>query len=840
MFPLPPFPPYPPYPPGSPFPRIPLPGRLGKLGKLGGAAAVLAYGAWKLWQERKAKKERDMSAKGRQPAQGPGASRMSGRTFEPRSAPVSDEPYPFGSMESAGGERISLKSVAISGRVEGLLFSSTIRQEYVNETDKALEIIYTFPLGWGTALLGLEATIGETRLTGEVVKKADAEQKYEEAVAEGDAAIMVQQSAPGLYTANLGNIKAGEKVVVAIHCARLLRYEQGQVRLCIPTVIGERYGDPHCPGGLAPHESASVDARARYPFALELEIIGDMAQGDVTCPSHRVNTQSRENGVAVSLEPGATLDRDFILLMRGLKARSHALAVPDGDAFMVAASFAPELPQEGVAPIGLKILVDCSGSMSGSSIAEARQGLNTLLSQLGPDDRVSYSRFGTEVEHLTRRLMPCNADALRELGRAIAATEADMGGTEMENALRSACEDIAADGGQEVPPLVLLITDGDVWGVESIIAAAKKSGHRIFAIGVGCAPGESLLREMAEQTGGACEFVSPRENVAEAIVRMFHRMRGALARNIRIDWGQEAQWQSALPRCLYDGETVHAFALLKGEPATGPVLSWEQDGPTEKAVCGRVEIARDATDLLRLGRRCQMAESASDEEKLALALKYQLVSELTSLILVHEREEADKERGLPAIQQVPQMPAWGHGCNRAFMSCNLMGVGFVGEIPSFLRGMSGGSREFAVSTSGSDKVVATGNEVSSLWLFTQMGIDELGPGVFSTKKQLLEYVLLCWHRELLTLTSMREFMDRLFAAEKGEALRTYFELLDDNSILEPEQNMAVFLQWAFARLNPGQTLDRHSLRIIAATMKDGDETMAGMLPEILDGWYARS
>lgn len=815
MFPIPPFPPYP------PCPRFPLPG---KMGKLAGVAAVLGYGAWKLWKERKARKAADTSAKVRAPAQGPARSQGKAAPHQPGAAHTFDEPYPFGAMEAAGGERISLRSVSISGQVEGLLFSSTIRQEYVNDTDKALEIIYTFPLGWGTALLGLEATIGETRLTGEVVKKTDAEEKYEEAVSAGDAAIMVQQSAPGLFTANLGNIRAGEKVTVELHCARLLRFEQGRVRLCIPTVIGERYGDPHGPGALAAHESARVDARARYPFALELTLVGDMAHDDVTSPSHGIQMRPVERGLCVSLEPGAALDRDFILLMRGLEARSHALGVPDEEGFMVAASFAPELPQKTVAPVGLKILVDCSGSMTGSSMAEARQGLNKVMALLGPGDQVAYSRFGTEVEHLTRRLLPCTQETLRRLGRAIAATEADMGGTEMEGALRSTCEDIAAESSREVPPLVLLITDGDVWGVESIVATAKRSGHRIFAIGVGCAPAESLLRDMAEQTGGACEFVSPRENVAEAIVRMFQRMRGALARDIRIDWGQETLWQSAVPKCLYDGETVHAFALLKGAPASGPVLSWEQDGTTESAACGRVEIARDATDLLRLGRRCQLEESAADEEKLALALKYQLVSERTSLILVHERGEADKVRGLPAIQQVPQMPAWGHGCTGGVMSGFFAGNSFV----------------CAHSFMPSPNVVATGNEVSSLWVFTQMRPDELGPGGFSTWKQLLEYVLLFWHRELLSLTSMREFMDRLFASEKGEALRTYFELLDDNSILEPEQNVAVFLQWAFARLNPGQTLDRHSLRLIRDTLKDGDETMAEMLPEILDGWYAKA
>lgn len=813
--------------PYPPYPRIPLPTKIGGLLKIAGAAAIVGYGAWKKWKERKAKKEAEMAAKEQQPEESGVSSARQGPIhpspiFTPpyvdasRRAPhrkgssIFDEPYPFGHMESDSRESISLKSVSIFGEVEGLLFSSTIRQEYKNDTDKALEIIYTFPLGWGTSLLGLQATIGEKRLTGEVVKTSEAEEKYEKAVEDGDSAIMVQQSAQGLYTANLGNIKAGETVVVEIHCARLLRFEQGQVRLCIPTVIGERYGDPHCAGGLAPHESAKVDAGAHYPFTLELTIKGDMAKSAVSCPSHPANIKTLEGGLCVSLEAGAALDRDFILLLRDISGTSHALCVPDGDMCMVAASFAPEMPQKIVSPLGLKILVDCSGSMSGSSIAEAQKGLGKVLSLLRPEDQIAYSRFGSEVEHLTRSLLPCTPENIEKLSKAIDATSADMGGTEMEAALRSTFQDIAGDAKNEVPPLVLLITDGDVWEVENIIATARASGHRIFAIGVGYAPAESLLRDMAVQTGGACEFVSPQENMAEAIVRMFHRMRGAIAQNIRIDWGQEPVWQSSLPHYIYDGETVHAFALLKGQSSSAYAMSWEVDGETRSAVCERLETS-ESQDLLRLGRMRQMEESESDEEKLNLALKYQLVSELTSLILVYERPEDDKLDGLPSIQQVPQMRAYGHGCSSRVTFCD--------EIDCLLGGMP--------SLVGD----------SQLYL-TRVSMDELGNGIFSTKKELLEYILLFWHRHYLSVASMKEFMDRLFTSEKGEAIREFFALVDDDSSLESVQNMAVFLQWAFAKLNPGRTLDRHSMRIITATMKNADTTWAEMMPEIFDEWFA--
>lgn len=797
------------------YDRSPLPIKVGGWAAIAGAAAILGYGAWRMWKKYTDKKEKEGNSF---PTAGPvypnwpfaqtptPAGNAPGKVRHPSS--IFDEPYPFGSMKSGSTENISLKSVSISGEVEGLLFSSTIRQEYKNDTDKALEIIYTFPVGWDTSLLGLEATIGEKRLSGEVVKKSDAEERYEEAVADGDSAIMVQQSSRGLYTANLGNIKAGESVVVEIHCARLLRFEQGQVRLCIPTVIGERYGNPYGPGGLATHESASVDAKARYPFALELTVKGNMAKSAVSCPSHPANIRMMEDGLHVSLEAGAVLDRDFILLMRDMAGTSHALCVEDEDAYMVAASFAPEIPQNTVSPLGLKILVDCSGSMSGSSIAEAQKGLNKVISLLTPEDQVAYSRFGSEVQHLTRSLIPCNPEGIQRLTAAIAATDADMGGTEMERALSSTFQDIAGDTKNEVPPVVLLITDGDVWDVKNIIATAKASGHRIFAIGVGYAPAESLLRDMAEQTGGACEFVSPQENMAEVIVRMFHRMRGAIARNIRIEWGQEPVWQSSLPKYLYDGETVHAFALLKGQSPSAPCLSWDMDGKTQSAACERVETTA-SNDLLRLGRMRQMEEGASDEAKLALALKYQLVCGLTSLILVYERPEGDKLEGLPGIQQVPQMPAYEHGCSRLhFAMSSLTGP------TSFLAKECCCTMDFMPSESECE--------------------------VFSTKKELLEYVLLFWRGHVLSVSSMKGFMDKLFNSEKGEAVKDFIEFIKGKSTLDLIQIMGIFLQWAFAKLNPGQTFDRHSMRLINAAMKNGDGVMVEKMPEMFDEWYANS
>ena len=62
------------------------------------------------------------------------------------------------------------------------------------------------------------------------------------------------------------------------------------------------------------------------------------------------------------------------------------------------------------------------------------------------------------------------------------------------------------------------MTDGEVSDWETVVDEAKKSGHRIFTVGVGSAVSEAFVRELAAGTGGVCELVSPREGMAYVVV----------------------------------------------------------------------------------------------------------------------------------------------------------------------------------------------------------------------------------------------------------------------------------------------------------------------------------
>lgn len=623
---------------------------------------------------------------------------------------MNDEKNAFAlASRDAGAPSPVLTGVKAEGRLDGVLFELALRQTYRNTSERVLEVVYTFPLPHRAVLLGFAAELNGERKVGTIVAKPEAERQYEEALAEGDAPVMLEALEGGLHTANIGNLRPGDEIVLEARFAQLLVFEQGRLRLAIPTTIAPRYGSAEL-GGLQPQQVPPASVAAEYPLALSVLVAGSLAEATVECPTHRFTRAAAEGCIRLDLDRGAWLDRDVVILVQPGETRP-SLVIQCADAVSKAAPLVLMAAlQPPVTPprdqIAVKLLVDCSGSMGGDSITSARAALRGVLSGLTERDRVSLSRFGSEVEHV---LAPaeCSPRTLRHLAPLVDAIEADLGGTEMEQALRSVFE-LPADTSHRGAD-VLLITDGEVWQVEEMIAAAKSSGHRVFAIGVGTSPAEGVLRSLAEATGGACEFATPGEALQAAARRMLGRIRQQPWRNVRIDWGGETAWQSAVPTAVFGGDTVIAFAgAAAGAQASAVrLLATDALGATTELARGEADAPCPGDSLPRIAASRRMT-GAEDRDSLKLAIDYQLMSRLTNCVLVHRRAEADKATEQAELHRVGSMLAAGWGATSTVMGSASMDSAALGT-PSVWRSprRSADSRiRFSVDSAGDFEIPA--------------------------------------------------------------------------------------------------------------------------------------
>ncbi len=596
-------------------------------------------------------------------------------------------------METAQGE-VVLEEVGADAEIDDLMAVVSVSQRYRNPGVNHVEAVYTFPLPLGAVLLQFEVQLGDRRLAGTVIAKSAAEERYEDAIAEGDAAVRLEQSQPGLYTANVGNLGPGETATVRFRFGLLLRWNGETVRLMMPTTIAPRYGSPTGAGGLAPHHAPEFTFDAERSFRLQVAVRGVLQGARWSSPSHDLAVTPQPDRTVVEIARPAAMDRDVVLEAVAVPAGNaraaaggKALLARDGGDWVVLASFRPELAGLSEAPRrNLKLVVDCSGSMSGDSIAQVRIAGERILDSLRPGDLFDIIAFGNTQFALFARETVATPENIADARRFVRRLDANMGGTEIGAALRVAYELVGERGTTGEPGMdrdLLLITDGEVWDTKRPVAEARRSGHRIFTVGVGSAVAEAFVRELAAATGGACELVAPREDMAERIHRHFQRILAPPARAARVVWPAAAQW--TLPNPLpppYPGDTMHLFGSFAERPcgpvalelelADGRTITQRMEVSPEPAAAGAVAEERPGaarSDLARLAAAQRLPSIKAKGAATDLAVRYQLLSKWTDYLVVHVRAEGDKADDLPALVKVPQVQAAGwHGTGTVHFS----------------------------------------------------------------------------------------------------------------------------------------------------------------------------
>lgn len=567
-------------------------------------------------------------------------------------------------LEPVGQARVALVSVDIQASLRGLLSDVAVTHVYRNLEDVNIEAVYTFPLPLDSVLLDLSLELNGKTLRGVVQPKSDAEERYEDAIVDGDSAILLQQVEPGVFTLNVGNILPNEQAVVRFRYGQLHRWQGSDLRFHLPTTVAPRYGDPAL-SDMAPHQIPEYALTAHHGFSLSLQIEGELGQADFECPSHPVAVSQEYGMRKIALSGGSALmDRDFVVVFKEPEGQGiEGQWVQDGEGYVALASFHPSFSNEDASPRCVKLVIDCSGSMGGDSIAQARIALHEILSLLKPCDYFNLTRFGSSHRMLFPEAAIASTENVQAAAGFVAEMDADMGGTEISSALNAT---FRAGGVERLPSDVLLITDGEVWGFESIVDEAKKSGHRIFTVGVGSAVSEAFVRGVAEATGGACELVSPREDMAQRIIRHFQRIDQPMATSVEFIWPSQITRQNPERfMSLYSGDTLHVLGWSDYRPAGEVVLkvglASGQEFTQRVYLTRKPTIEGEPIDCLARIAAFQRLSTMGVKEATDIALEYNLVTKDTSYVLVYERDEDEKSDEVPAVRKVPQVLAAGWG-----------------------------------------------------------------------------------------------------------------------------------------------------------------------------------
>ncbi len=584
--------------------------------------------------------------------------------------------------------------------ISGLVARVSVRQEFRNAGGEWAEGIYVFPLPDAAAVDRMRLHIGDRFIEGEIREKDQARKEYESARNEGRKASLVEQQRPNLFTTSVANIAPGERVVVEIEYLQELRYDNGTFSIRFPMTLTPRY----IPGAPLPDRKGS----GWSPDTLQVDDASLVTPPQVSvAPDHRVSLQARidagmpleiiasryhpvdvsaghQGRYEVALADGTVpLDQDFELLWRPVPSSlpramvfeetiagqpHYLLMVVPPDA---ASDTSPAVPRE------LIFVIDTSGSMHGTSIAQAKRALTRALDALNAGDRFNVIEFNSTTRALYHESVTADAANVGHAKRFVEKLEAN-GGTEMRPALRLALD---SAGAEAYLRQIVFITDGSVGNEEALyeIIESRLGRARLFTVGIGSAPNSWFMRKAAELGRGSFVVISALHEVGEKMDRLFDKLGHPQVTNIDVSWpgGSATEAYPEVVPDLYLGEpvTVRARAAVPFQPRATVRISgdsvagaWTSELPLQSgddhpgiaALWARAKIGALHDEERRGADRDLVRNAVIDT-----ATRHHLVSKYTSLVAV-DKTPARPAGDALATEQVPNLLPWGQSMNALF------------------------------------------------------------------------------------------------------------------------------------------------------------------------------
>lgn len=593
-----------------------------------------------------------------------------------------------------------LKRTDVAADIAGFVARVTVTQKYSNPYKEPIEAIYTFPLPEDAAVDDMEMRIGERVIRGDIRRREEARQIYEQAKQRGQAAALLDQERPNIFTQAVANVMPGQDVTITIRYVNTLKYDEGVYAFAFPMVVGPRYvagapprqpgqrggpsADPNIPDAdkITP-PIAPPNTRAGHDITLRVNLDAGLPLDKITSVSHDIQVaRESESRARVALAAEATIpNKDFILryTVAGPQMRTGVIAHADGgQGYFTLVLQPPAAPKRAqISAKEIVFVIDQTGSQMGQPLAKAKETMRHAIANLNPGDTFQLIGFNTGVYPCFDRPVNGTAENIRRATEWMETLQA-AGGTDI---LKAAAYALKLPDDPHRPRIICFMTDGYVGNDMEILDYIRnnRGRARMFPFGIGGSVNRFLIEGMAREGRGAAEIVTLDEPGPAAAERFYRRIRNPILLDPRVDWGGlpvANVYPQHIPDVFSDGPIVlkgrytgaaqgviTVSGLLGGQP-------WEQ----------RVSVALPAMEarnaaLGPLWARARIEElQANDwygaqsgnpnvalkEEIIQTALEHRLMSQFTSFVAVekHVVNEGGRQRTVDMPVEMPEGVAY--------------------------------------------------------------------------------------------------------------------------------------------------------------------------------------
>jgi Ca-activated chloride channel family protein len=587
---------------------------------------------------------------------------------------------------TSGNAPMQIKEHVVNVVIDNGFARTEVMQTFFNPNDKDLEAVYSFPVPASASLSEITIQNRERTLNGEVIAADEASKVYTEERDAGNDAGLGECSCTkakndveyNSYKFSVSPVRAKSETKIRFVYYQPLTIDSGMGRYVYPLQEGGTDG--------AANSFWTRNEKVEEHFTVSVELRSGWPVDEVRTPGvddAKVTKLADGHYKVVVDHANASLDHDFVFYYRladNLPGRIELMTYkprPDQPGtFMLTVT-----PGTDLAPIGETtasktsgltysesitvsstagadyiFVLDVSGSMR-EKLRTLARGVEQALTHFKSGDRFRIFVFSGRARELTSGFVNANPESIAEWSANVRKLH-EEGGTNVYAGLEAGLHAVEADRATSI----LLVTDGvtneGIVDPKEFYALLKKYDVRVFGFLMGNNANWPLMRLIAETSGGFYDAVSNDGDIIGAILLAKSKIVSEALHDAKltIDGVKTFDRSDDVITKIYRGQQLVIFGRYeKGGPAdvTLAAKMTGQDA-TYSTRFDFLDVSTDYPELERMWamagiERVVMKENAGfatpeDAKKSisALGIKYQLVTDYTSMIVLSDGDFAKR------------------------------------------------------------------------------------------------------------------------------------------------------------------------------------------------------
>ncbi|QIL90064.1 VWA domain-containing protein [Microbulbifer sp. SH-1] len=580
--------------------------------------------------------------------------------------------------------QLEIKEHHVNVVIEDGYAITEVDQTFANPHDRELEAIYSFPVPEKASVGEFTYWIDGKPVTGEVMRKQQARELYEQEKSQGRRTALTEQDEYRSFDSRVYPVLPNDTVRIRLVYIQPVHAELGIGRYVYPLEEGgvdeERMAFFTYQQHVQEAFSFKLTMRSSYPIDQFLMPAHPQAQVQRSSDQEwQVSFANSAGAAALADELGQTpeqtlaslttatatasaftLDKDIVAYWR------HQPGLP-GAVDMV--TYRPEGSERGTFMLTLTpgddlaaithgrdwtFVLDLSGSMAGKyhSLAE---GVRKGLGKLQPGDRFRMVLFNDQARDLTNGYVVVNDANVTHYLQLLEAAQPN-GGTNLFAGLKAAYTGLDADR----PSAVILVTDGvanvGVVAKKAFLELLEQHDIRLFTFVMGNSANRPLLEGMAKVSNGFAMNISNSDDISGRLVQAADQLRHEAYRDISLSISgnkssiKVRDMSPAQIGSLYSGQQLIVFGHYWGDGSAKLDIKGKVSG---RDVHYRSDLKFPSTDtrnpeLERLWAYATIEDlqnrmdylghdSDSEDAIVDLAVEHGLVTPYTSMVVVEEQ-----------------------------------------------------------------------------------------------------------------------------------------------------------------------------------------------------------